>query len=63
MITRTLGAAALAVAILSPAPSQAQISDKVVKIGVLTDMSGPASDATGLGSLTGARMASSSSIR
>jgi branched-chain amino acid transport system substrate-binding protein len=61
MIVRTLGATALAAAMLSPDPSRAQISDKVsdktVKIGVLTDMSGPASDATGNGSLTAAQMA------
>src|SRR5262245_52410332 len=57
MIVRTLGAAALAAAMLSPAPSRAQVSDKTVKIGVLTDMSGPASDATGNGSLTAAQMA------
>ena len=46
-------AAALAVA----APASAQISDNVVKIGVLTDMNGPASTATGKGSLTAAQMA------
>jgi branched-chain amino acid transport system substrate-binding protein len=52
-----LGAAALALTALSFDVAQAQISDNVVKIGVLTDMSGPASDATGLGSLTAAQMA------
>ncbi len=46
-------AAALAVAV----PASAQISDNVVKIGVLTDMNGPASTATGKGSLTAAQMA------
>ncbi len=35
----------------------AQISDGVVKIGVLTDLSGPASTPTGRGSVTAARMA------
>jgi len=35
----------------------AQISDGVVKLGVLTDMAGPAMDATGPGSLLAARMA------
>jgi branched-chain amino acid transport system substrate-binding protein len=35
----------------------AQISDDVVKIGVLTDLSGPAADATGQGSVTAAEMA------
>jgi branched-chain amino acid transport system substrate-binding protein len=37
--------------------ARAQISDDVVKIGVLTDLSGPASTATGLGSVTAAQMA------
>ena len=37
-------AAAAAIA-LPQGPAQAQISDNVVKIGVLTDLSGPASDA------------------
>jgi branched-chain amino acid transport system substrate-binding protein len=41
---------------MSPA-ALAQISDDVVKIGVLTDMNGPASAATGKGSLTAAQMA------
>src|ERR1700761_5351173 len=45
--------AALAVA----GPASAQISDNVVKIGVLTDMNGPASAATGKGSLTAEQMA------
>jgi branched-chain amino acid transport system substrate-binding protein len=35
----------------------AQISDDVVKIGVLTDLSGPAASATGPGSVTAAQMA------
>ncbi|SDS70403.1 ABC transporter substrate-binding protein [Bradyrhizobium canariense] len=35
----------------------AQISDDVVKIGVLTDMNGPASTPTGQGSVTAAQMA------
>jgi branched-chain amino acid transport system substrate-binding protein len=35
----------------------AQISDNVVKLGVLTDMSGPASTPTGQGSVTAAQMA------
>jgi branched-chain amino acid transport system substrate-binding protein len=37
--------------------SMAQVSDNVVKIGVLTDMSGPASTPTGQGSVTAAQMA------
>jgi len=60
MRLRILGAAAAVSLIVAPhaAHSQAdKISDKIVKIGVLTDMSGPASDATGPGSLAAARMA------
>lgn len=38
-------------------PARAQISDDVVKLGVLTDMSGLYSDATGKGSLTAVEMA------
>jgi branched-chain amino acid transport system substrate-binding protein len=37
--------------------AQAQISDGIVKIGVLNDMSGLYSDITGMGSVTAARMA------
>jgi branched-chain amino acid transport system substrate-binding protein len=49
-------AAALAAALLSGTAS-AQVSDDVVKIGVLTDMNGPASAPTGQGSVTAAQMA------
>ena len=42
---------------LAARPASAQISDDVVKIGVLTDMNGPASTPTGLGSVTAAQMA------
>src|SRR6266852_2365355 len=49
-----LGAFVLA---LAARPAGAQISDDIVKIGVLTDLSGPASDATGQGSVLGAQMA------
>jgi branched-chain amino acid transport system substrate-binding protein len=49
-----LGAVVLA---LAARPAGAQISDDIVKIGVLTDLSGPASDATGEGSVLGAQMA------
>ncbi len=48
--------ASLAFAITGGA-AQAQISDDVVKIGVLTDMSSLYSDATGKGSLTAVQMA------
>ncbi len=37
--------------------AQAQVSDDVVKIGVLTDIAGPASTPTGQGSVTAAQMA------
>jgi branched-chain amino acid transport system substrate-binding protein len=47
----------LAAAPLMSSPAFAQISDDVVRIGVLTDMNGPASAATGKGSLTAAQMA------
>src|SRR6202050_1316823 len=49
-----LAASALAV---SGGPSNAQISDDVVKIGVLTDMSSIYADGTGKGSLIAAEMA------
>jgi branched-chain amino acid transport system substrate-binding protein len=52
-----LSVAALALTLLSSAPARAQISDDMVKIGVLTDMNGPASTPTGQGSLTAAQMA------
>jgi branched-chain amino acid transport system substrate-binding protein len=48
---------AVALAASLPAAAGAQISDDVVKIGVLTDLSGPASDATGRGSVLAAQMA------
>jgi branched-chain amino acid transport system substrate-binding protein len=45
-------------AILFPSPALAQqISDDAVKIGVLTDLSGPAASATGPGSVAAAQMA------
>ena len=44
-------------AALSAAGASAQVSDDVVKIGVLTDLSGPASTPTGQGSVTAAQMA------
>ena len=47
----------LAAAVVTAAPASAQVSDDVVKIGVLTDMNGPASAATGRGSLIAAQMA------
>jgi branched-chain amino acid transport system substrate-binding protein len=49
--------AAFAAALLAASAARAQISDDVVKIGVLTDMNGPASTPTGQGSVTAAQMA------
>ena len=46
-----------AAAMLASTCAQAQVSDDVVKIGVLTDMNGPASTPTGQGSVTAAQMA------
>ena len=43
--------------VCSTSLARAQISDDVVKIGVLTDLSGPASTATGPGSVAAAQMA------
>src|ERR1700712_631606 len=48
---------ALVAALLPATAALAQISDDVVKIGVLTDMNGPASSPTGKGSVTAAQMA------
>jgi branched-chain amino acid transport system substrate-binding protein len=57
MIGRTIFLLAVALTGVWPDAAAAQISDDVVKIGVLTDMSGPASDATGQGSVVAAHMA------
>ena len=58
VFTRKISVAgALAAALLSSPSALAQISDDVVKIGVLTDMNGPASTPTGQGSVTAAQMA------
>jgi branched-chain amino acid transport system substrate-binding protein len=51
----TLGT--LAALLLSSPAALAQVSDDMVKIGVLTDMNGPASTPTGQGSVTAAQMA------
>jgi branched-chain amino acid transport system substrate-binding protein len=48
---------AFALAMLTSTFAHAQVSDDVVKIGVLTDMNGPASTPTGQGSVTAAQMA------
>jgi len=52
-----LAAASCVAALLAAASANAQISDDVVKIGVLTDMSSLYSDATGEGSVIAAEMA------
>src|ERR1700679_3546618 len=54
---KTFVLAAFAAAMLSSPAALAQISDNVVKIGVLTDMNGPAYTPTGQGSVTAAQMA------
>src|SRR5918994_232796 len=51
----TLGA--LAAVMLASSAALAQVSDDIVKIGVLTDMNGPAATPTGQGSVTAAQMA------
>jgi branched-chain amino acid transport system substrate-binding protein len=55
MFARLIGTALGAVLLSSTA--FAQLSDDVVKIGVLTDMNGPASTPSGQGSVTAAQMA------
>jgi branched-chain amino acid transport system substrate-binding protein len=58
MFARTISTFAALLAALSASPAaRAQISDDVVKIGVLTDMNGPASTPTGQGSVTAAQVA------
>src|SRR5262245_25093186 len=49
--------AALSLAIFASTATLAQVSDDVVKIGVLTDMNGLGSTPTGQGSVTAAQMA------
>ena len=50
-------AGTLAAALMASTAALAQVSDDQVKIGVLTDMNGPASTPTGQGSVTAAQMA------
>jgi branched-chain amino acid transport system substrate-binding protein len=54
---RILLAGLVALLVCTNGAAKAQISDDVVKIGVLTDMSGPASTPTGPGSVAAAEMA------
>jgi branched-chain amino acid transport system substrate-binding protein len=57
MLGKIAAIGALGAMLLSPQLALGQISDDVVKIGVLTDMNGPASSPTGKGSVTAAQMA------
>ena len=58
MFSKTVSVlAACAAAMLGSTAARAQVSDDVVKIGVLTDMNGPASTPTGQGSVTAVQMA------
>jgi len=57
MIARLAMLGTFAAAMLASTAALAQVSDDVVKIGVLTDMNGPASTPTGQGSVTAAQMA------
>ncbi len=52
-----ISAALFAVGMIGAAQAQTKISDDVVKIGVLTDLSGVYSDLAGNGSVIAARMA------
>lgn len=54
---RMIGTFATAVLLGVSSMAQAQISDDMLKIGVITDQSGPYADATGPGSVEAARMA------
>jgi branched-chain amino acid transport system substrate-binding protein len=57
MFSKSMILAGIFFASLASLPSLAQVSDDVVKIGVLTDMNGPAATSTGQGSVTAAQMA------
>ena len=57
MLLSRLSLASACALVLLIAPASAQLSDDVVKIGVLTDMNGPASTPSGQGSVTAAQMA------
>jgi len=58
MLARSLSRLGIiAGAMLASTAAFAQVSDDIVKIGVLTDMNGPASTPTGQGSVTAAQMA------
>src|SRR5947209_12084603 len=60
MLGRVVGAAAIMLAAIIPAaiiPAWAQVSDDVVKVGVLTDMSSLYSDINGPGAVVATQMA------
>jgi branched-chain amino acid transport system substrate-binding protein len=57
MMRRILLAGLATLLVCTSGAAKAQVSDDVVKIGVLTDMSGPASTPTGPGSVAAAEMA------
>ncbi len=54
---RRIAVAAALVALAAGAAAQARISDNVVRIGVLTDLSGVSSDNAGKGSIVAAQLA------
>ena len=56
-MSRLKGAAAALALMLAPHLAAAQVSDEVVRIGVLTDLSGPYADFSGPGSVLATRMA------
>ncbi|TDH58986.1 ABC transporter substrate-binding protein [Dankookia rubra] len=56
-MSRLKGAAAALALMLAPHLAAAQLSDEVVRIGVLTDLSGPYADFAGPGSVLATRMA------
>jgi branched-chain amino acid transport system substrate-binding protein len=55
-IVRRLGAA-VSMLLLAAAPAMAEVPNNLVKIGVLTDLSGPFADQVGAGSVLAARLA------
>ena len=56
-MSKLKGAAAALAFMLAPAVAPAQVSDEVVRVGVLNDVSGPYADFAGPGSVITARMA------
>jgi branched-chain amino acid transport system substrate-binding protein len=57
-MSKMRGAMAALALLLAPSPAPAQtVSDEVVRIGVLTDLSGPYADFAGPGSVLATRMA------